>query len=208
MGLFPDRNTFSMRASLSTGSAAVERQELIATISGQYMFGDGDGVPAINISQSTGTVGVNPFRFRFVPFSESARNISLNSQADRAVGTSVYRSGLAPFNFKMRRLTADLDMEARLASAQRISNNQVRLLFNNEITFTGEALNLGGFRLLHGHNELPLTAGVVLRDTITLTSGDLSGLGELAVHYDANIGNLKSALTEKPTETFHYAIRN
>jgi hypothetical protein len=197
-----------MTASLSTGSAAVERQELIATISGQYMFGDGDGVPAINISQSISTVGVNPFNFGFTPFSEGARNISLNSQADSAISASVYRSVLAPFSFMTRAFTGGLDMEARLVSAQRISNNQVRLLFNNEVAFTGEALNLGGFQLLHGHNELPLTAGVVLRDTITLTSGDLSGLGELAVHYDANIGNLKSALTENPTETFHYAIRN
>lgn len=66
------KNTLTVTASVSGGSAVIEQGELIASVSGQYMLGDGkQQLPEINASESFGTYGIRAMDFSGQPFKES-----------------------------------------------------------------------------------------------------------------------------------------
>jgi len=205
--LRPGRSTLTVTASVNTDSAVIEAGELIASVSGQYMLGDnGPQRPEINIWQGIENVSFDMDAFTLKRLTETFCEEEITSPTGDAVSENLPFISFAPVRFTLRGLNANLCIEAKLRDVQRIADNKLALAFTNAVSFTGAGIDLAGFAVTFGLDELIIDSAEISSNDIILTTEDLSGFDEIVIKYDSASGNMLSETTGNPLQSFNFIL--
>jgi hypothetical protein len=207
----PGRNTLTVTASVSAGSALIKESELIASVSGQYMLGDGGPQrPEINMTQSFGKYEMNPVHFGIREFTaklnelEQAAPEKPEKEAEAPVHFGHYQ--LNPVNFTLS-FSARLLMESLVDEVRMISAHRILLVFSNTVLQAEPVINLNAFAVTFGVIELSVVSVEVSDNEMIITiDEDLNNYQEVVVKYDIRYGNLLSAATGNPLQSFNYIL--
>jgi hypothetical protein len=205
--LNPGRHTLSVTARLSAGSAYIEAEEFLASVSGQYMLGDnGPQRPEINVSETIGKFELNSVDFTVRKFSDLLRIPETDTPVRRAAAEKTGTFSINPAAFTVRNLREMLCIEARLKQAYKLTENSLALVFTNPVVPAGTSMVLSGFAVNFGLEKLMVYSGEVFTNQIILTTENLGGFNEIVIKYDSATGNLLSATTKNPLQSFNYIL--
>jgi hypothetical protein len=202
----PGRSTLTVTANINNGTAVILEGELIASVSGQYMLGDGGAQrPEINILQAIGKYELNSAFFTVREMTARLERPRPQKPAAETEAECINTIQLNTLNLTLN-LTAELLMDSLPVEANKISANQILLLFTNTIEKAENTVNFKAFVVSFGVVELEISSIVIDNNEIIITTENLSAYNELVIKYDSKYGNLLSGATRNPLQSFNYIL--
>ncbi|MCL2698324.1 MAG: hypothetical protein FWE74_09645 [Oscillospiraceae bacterium] len=203
----PGRNTLTLTAKTTSSGAWINKGELIASVSGQYMLGDsGLQRPEINIVQSISKQEINSINITIRKISEQADSPKIiYPHREQCSGNFEFLS-LSSVKPVLRNFTARILMDSMFIEAKRISPHHILLIFSNSVSKTGNTVNLDAFNVSYGINKLIIESAEIIGSEITLATEDLTDYNEVVIKYDKSYGNLISAATGNPLQSFNFIL--
>jgi hypothetical protein len=202
------RSTLTITARMSAGEAWIAKGELIASVSGQYMLGDnGPQRPEINLSQNIHRLELNDInlglrRLHDTELKEPVRLLPHNM----TIQVRTEPMSLITRIVRLRGFSVTLMTDSLLDEIIKIAANRLLLVFTNAVTFTGADLDLQGFAVTFGLEDLSIFSAEISGHEIILVTDDLSAFNEIVIKYDRAVGNLLGAASRNPVDSFNYIL--
>ncbi|MCL2698582.1 MAG: hypothetical protein FWE74_10955, partial [Oscillospiraceae bacterium] len=121
----------------------------------------------------------------------------------------ITRQSIEPVSLQLRNFNAVLNTNSELWKAQRIAENKLLLIFTNTISFIGDELDLAGFAVTFGLDDLIIYAAEITenpRPELIITTQNLNEFNEIVIKYDSELGNLLGMASHNPVESFNYIL--
>jgi hypothetical protein len=204
----PGRNTLILTAKVSAGNALIFKGELIASLSGQYMLGDGGPQrPEINISQCIEKNELRLINITIPKLSGKLVEPELQIPMPKSLFHSIENIAIKPLSPTLLKFSARVLIDSIFESAKKISTHEILLVFTNAVTPDGDTIDFNAFIVSFGIIELSIQSIEIKGREIILTiKENLNQYNELVVKYDMVFGNLLSALTRNQLQSFNYIL--
>jgi hypothetical protein len=203
----PGRNTLALTAKIDCGQVMISAGELIASVSGQYMLGDGGPqIPQINITQRIERQEI--FVPQIIPVSLTGNLIQPQPQIPIVLEEDGISESIAPVSLNnqaltLRGFTEELLMDSMFIEAEAVSGNRIMLVFSNKI----RAVNTDGLLISFGIAPLEILSFEIVGNEMFVTIREsLNQFNELVIKYDRQYGNIISEPTRNAVQSFNYIL--
>jgi hypothetical protein len=109
-------------------------------------------------------------------------------------------------DLRLLTLSDVLFIDAVFERVRQIGNDIIVLMFTNGISHSGAQLDYGGISIGDGFSELDIHSHEIIGNELFLTTDSLSSFDVVVFQYDKARGNLTTAASGNPVESFSFVF--